>query len=227
MKLTWLGHASWLLETDRQRILIDPFLTDNPSATITADELDGIDTILVSHGHSDHTADVAQIANRCHSMVIANFEIAHWFAKHHHVKKTLGMNLGGGVMLPSGRVQMTTAVHSSSLPDGSYGGNPGGFYLQVEGQGVYFACDTALFSDMRLIGGGHVDVAILPIGDLFTMGPEDSLQAIKWLTPQVVLPSHYGTWPPIAQDARQWAARVAAETKSKPLVPAVGDVLDL
>ena len=144
------------------------------------------------------------------------------------MKNTVGGNLGGGVDLPFGRVKLTLAFHSSSLPDGSNGGNPCGFLLTLTGgQKVYFACDTALFGDMALIGAGGLDVAVLPIGDLFTMGPDDALEAVKLLKPKRVVPSHYNTWPPIAQDPQQWAEKVRSQTKAEPIVLKPGESITL
>ncbi len=225
LELTWLGHATWLLESGEHRILIDPFLDENPASIVQAADVTA-DHILLTHGHFDHVADAASIARRCEATVVANFEIASWL-EGQGVENTVGMNLGGGVDLPWGRVQMTIAWHSSQLPDGSYGGSAGGFLVQTGGKRVYFAGDTALFSDMSLIGAGGLDVAILPIGDLFTMGPEDSLAAVKLLAPQRVLPAHFNTWPPIAQDADAWARSVQAETSAEPIVPTVGEPVQL
>ena len=224
--LTWLGHACWLLRTERHTILLDPFLTGNPAAALTADDVPA-DFILVSHGHGDHVGDTARIAHRTGAQVIAMYEITQWLEKHHQVTNAIGMNLGGAVELPFGRLKMTLAHHSSTLPDGSPGGNPCGFLLQVEGRRLYFACDTALFGDMQWIGRGGLDAAILPLGDLFTMGPEDSLEAIKLLRPRKVFPSHYNTWPPIAQDAEAWAASVRRETDAEPLTPKPGEPVEL
>ncbi|MCA9215131.1 MAG: metal-dependent hydrolase [Planctomycetales bacterium] len=222
IELTWLGHASWQIRSGDHTILLDPFLNDNPSAKCKADDLNA-NYILVSHGHFDHVADAASIANRCDATVVAVYEIADWFAKQHNVANTIGMNTGGGIALPFGHVKMTNAIHSSQLPDGSYGGNPVGFLLTVAGKKLYFACDTALFGDMKLIGNAAIDVAILPIGDHFTMGPADSLEAINLLNPKHVVPTHYNTWPPIEQDEASWAASVEAQTSAKPIVPGVGE----
>src|SRR5262249_43353439 len=126
--------------------------------------------------------------------------------------------LGGGSQQPFGRVELTIAQHSSMLPDGANGGNPSGFLLEIAGQRIYLACDTALFSEMKLIGERGIDFAVLPIGDQFTMGPAESLRAIRMIEPKRVAPAHYNTWPPIAQDAQAWAARVRAETKAEPCV---------
>ncbi len=223
--LRWLGHASWLVETPDHSILIDPFLNDSPTAVVKADAVKA-DFVLVSHGHFDHVADAAEVAKRNGATVVANYEICEWLGKQ-GVESTQPMNLGGGIDLPFGRVKLTIAHHSSVLPDGSNGGNPGGFLLTLADGKVYFSCDTGLFYDMKLIGAAGLDVAVLPIGDRFTMGPDDALEAVKLLEPRRVVPSHYGTWPPIEQDPQAWAARVKKETKTEPVVIAPGGTLTL
>jgi len=225
-KVTWLGHASWLIETDRHRILLDPFLTENPSATTKPEDFQNVSHVLVSHGHFDHVADAAQIIKANDATLITNFEIAQWFGEKHGIEGAIGMNLGGGVDTEFGHVKMIPALHSSMLPDGSDGGNPAGFLLTLGDARVYFACDTAMFSDMKLYAGG-VDLAVLPIGDLFTMGIDDSIQAINLIEPKAVLPCHYGTWPPIAQDVDRWADRVEKETNAAPVVLQVGGSFEL
>ncbi len=225
-KVTWLGHASWLIETDRHRVLLDPFLTENPSATTKPEDFRDVSHVLVSHGHFDHVADAAQIIKANDATLITNFEIVQWFSEKHGIEGGIGMNLGGGVDTEFGHVKMIPALHSSMLPDGSNGGNPAGFLLTLGDTRVYFACDTALFSDMKLYAGG-VDLAVLPIGDLFTMGIDDSIRAIKLIEPKAVLPCHYGTWPPIAQDVDRWADRVEKETGAAPVVLQVGGSFEL
>lgn len=226
LRLTWLSHATWLIESGPTRIVLDPFLTGNPKAKIGPNDLGKISHILVSHAHHDHVADVAEIAKTCDATLIANFEITQWFQKHHGLKKAVGMNTGGTVDLPCGKVLMTPAFHSSSFADGSYGGCPGGFLLTVSSKKVYFACDTAFFSDMALYAH-QADCAVLPIGDLFTMGIDDSIRAIHLIKPRRVLPTHYGTWPPIDQDAEAWAKRVRDETSAEPSLLAVGQAIDI
>jgi L-ascorbate metabolism protein UlaG (beta-lactamase superfamily) len=223
--LRWLGHGCWSVEASGHSILIDPFLNDSPTAPVKADAVKA-DFVLVSHGHFDHVADAAAVAKRTGATVVANYEICEWLAKQ-GVESTQPMNVGGGIDLAFGRVKMTIAHHSSVLPDGTDGGNPGGFLLSLDGKTLYFACDTALFYDMKLIGAAGLDVAVLPIGDRFTMGPADALEAVKLLAPKRVIPSHYNTWPPIEQDAQAWAARVKAETKSQPIILSPGGTLEL
>lgn len=225
-RLTWLSHGSWLIEAGDHRLLLDPFLTENPAAKVKPDELDRISHILISHGHFDHVADAAEIARQNDATIVASYEIAAWFATKHSVASTIGMNLGGAAELPFGTVKMIPALHSSELPDGAYGGNPAGYLLTIHGKRIYFACDTAIFSDMKLYAQG-VDVAVLPIGDRFTMGIEDSVAATKLIEPKAVLPAHYNTWPPIEQDAKKWAGRISQETEANPVVLEVGGCFDV
>ena len=225
-EVTWLGHASFEITTESHTILLDPFVTDNPSATVTAAELTA-DYILLTHAHFDHVADAAEIANRTSATLIAPVETATWFEQTQAVENTIGLNLGGGIQLPFGHVRMTIAHHSSSLPDGSYGGNPGGYILTLPAGKIYFAGDTALFMDMELIGRQGIDLAVIPIGDHFTMGPQDAVEAVKMIQPRRVIPSHYNTWPPIAQDATQWGEQVSRETDAQPILLEVGETVPL
>jgi L-ascorbate metabolism protein UlaG (beta-lactamase superfamily) len=221
-RLCWLGHACLLFESDGKRVLIDPFLTNNPAAAKKAEEV-AADFILVSHGHADHVGDTVAIAKRTGATVIANYEMAGWFQKQ-GLKKVHGQQHGGGYVHPFGRVKLTLAFHGSALPDGSYGGNPCGFLITFnDGKRVYDAADTGLFGDMRLIGEEGIDLATLPIGDNFTMGPDDALRAVKLAQPRKVVPIHYNTWDLIAQDARTWAERVRKETQTEPIVLKPGE----
>jgi len=225
-RVTWLGHAALSVETAGLAILIDPFFTDNPAAAIKADDARA-DFILVSHGHGDHVGDAVAIAKRTGATVVANYEIAGWLEKQ-GVNKVHGMQHGGSFAFPFGRVKMTLAFHGSMLPDGSYGGNPAGFLITTkDGEKIYDAADTGLFGDMKLIGKVGLDLAILPIGDNYTMGPDDALTAVKMLKPKKVFPIHYNTWPPIAQDAQAWVARVNKKTDAEALVLRPGDWVEV
>src|SRR5436305_3723928 len=156
-------------------------------------------------------------------MVVANYEISEWLQKQ-GLKKVHGQQHGGSFKHPFSRVKLTLAFHGSMLPDGANGGNPCGFLLYLkDGTKVYDAADTGLFGDMRLIGEEGIDLAILPIGDNFTMGPDDALRAVKLIQPKKVLPIHYNTWDLIAQDAAGWASRVSKETKTQPIVLKSGE----
>lgn len=212
-KLTWYGHAVLEFETGGYKVLVDPFLKGNPAATISPDKVNP-DFILVSHGHSDHVGDTVEIAKRTGATVISNAEISKWMSA--KGLKTHAQHIGGGYTHPFGYLKLTMALHGSMLPDGANGGNPVGFLLTAhDGKKIYIAGDTGLFGDMRLIGEEGINLAVIPIGDNFTMGPVDALRAVKMLQPAHVIPIHYSTWDLIAQDPVAWARLVEKETSTK------------
>ena len=216
-KVTWLGHGCFQLETAGKTVLIDPFLTDNPAAAVSADAVHP-DFIVLTHGHGDHVGDTVAIAKRTGALVIANYEITEWL-KQQGIKKVHALNTGGGYAFPFGRLKLTIAHHTSMLPDGSDGGNPAGLlFTLADGLKIYHSGDTGLFYDMKLIGEEGIELAILPVGDNFTMGPDDALRAVKLINPKRVIPEHFNTWDLIAQDAEKWAARVRSETSTEPIV---------
>jgi L-ascorbate metabolism protein UlaG (beta-lactamase superfamily) len=224
--LTWYGHAALGLETGGYKLIIDPFFNGNPAASTSPEAVEA-DFILISHGHSDHVGDGIDIAKRTGAMVISNDEIANWFAAH-GVQKVHGQHLGGGYKHPFGYLKLTFAIHGSALPDGSNGGNPCGFLLTTnDGKKIYLAQDTGLFGDMKLIGEEGLDLAVIPIGDNYTMGPDDALRAVRMLEPKVVIPIHFNTFPLLEQDANVWAERVRKETKTKPVVLKPGESYSL
>ena len=212
-QLTWYGHATLGLKTGGFSLLVDPFFSGNPAASQQAANVQA-DFILVTHGHGDHVGDTLSIAKRCGALVISNAEISSWLNK--QGLRTHGQHLGGGYNHPFGYLKMTMALHGSGLPDGSYGGNPGGFLLTtLGGRKIYLAGDTGLFGDMALIGEEELDLAVLPIGDNYTMGPSDALRAVKLLKPRHVIPIHFNTFDVIQQDAVAWAAQVEQATSAK------------
>lgn len=225
VKLTWYGHATLGLEVDGQNVLVDPFLAGNPAASTGPESLEP-EWILISHGHDDHVADAIEIAKRSGAKVISNDEIANWFERNgveaHH------QHIGGGFNYPFGYLKLTQALHGSCLPDGTYGGNPAGFLLTTkDGKKIYMACDTGLFGDMRLIGDEGIDLAVLPIGDNYTMGPDDALRAVEFLRPKHVIPVHYSTFELIKQDPNAWAERVRSETDAEVHVLKPGESITL
>lgn len=220
IKLTWLGHATWDVEISGTRVLIDPFLSGSPVAPVGANEVEA-DYIIVTHGHGDHVGDTVAIAERTGATVIANAEIARWL-RDQGLENVHPQHIGGGFHYPFGYVKLTIAVHGSSLPDGGYGGMPAGVLITAEGKKLYHAGDTGLFASMELIGDEGLDLALLPIGDNYTMGPDDALRAVKLLRPHVAIPMHYETFDLISQDPRAWADRVCAETETQALVLDVG-----
>jgi len=226
-KLTWFSHSCFLLEADGRTLLVDPFLDGNDQAPVKAVDVKA-DFILLTHGHFDHVADAASIAHRTGATVVANYEVTEWLKRQGVADNRVApMNPGGARTMPFGRVKFTIAHHSSTMPDGSAGGVACGIVVETAGKRLYFAGDTALFLDMKLIGVGGLDLAALPIGDIFTMGPNDAIEAIKFLNPRRATPCHYNTWPDIAQDAAAWAEEVRRQTAADPIVLAPGESVSL
>ncbi|HEY2580809.1 MAG TPA: metal-dependent hydrolase [Mucilaginibacter sp.] len=199
MKTTFYGQASFEIETGGKKLLFDPFISHNPMAkNIDVNSLKP-DYILISHGHGDHVADLLTIQKNSGATVICIAEVAGWLGKH-SVEKAHGMNIGGGYNFDFGRVKMVNAVHSSTLPDGSPGGNPAGFVLYAEGKTIYYAGDTALTYDMKLLADENLDWAFLPIGDNYTMGADDAIKASAFINCKNIIGMHYDTFPVIKID---------------------------
>lgn len=224
MRLRYLGHSAVQLSGGGHEVLIDPFISHNPKATVGSDELNPTH-IVITHAHGDHWGDTEEIARRTGATVVATAEIARYAER--HGLSGHGMNTGGSHRFEFGTVTFTPAFHSSSFDDGTYGGMPLGVVLEMEGVRLYHAGDTALFSDMRLIGRRGLDVALLPIGDNYTMGPVDALEAVKLLEPRIVVPIHYDTMPLIAQDGNAFKAMVEAQTGARCLPLKPGESVEL
>lgn len=223
IKYTYYGHASFLLDDGTSKVLTDPFLTGNPLAAIKASEVE-CDYILLTHAHGDHLGDAPAIAKRTGAMVLGIPEVLDVCLQAESDIKTHGMNIGGSVKLPFGKVRMTMALHSSGVA----GGIACGYVIQIGGINVYFAGDTALFSDMKLIGQKDpLDYAVLPIGDNYTMGLEDAALAAQWLNTKNVIPIHYNTWPVIAQEAGRYKEVTEGMTRAAVHIVEPGGTLEL
>ncbi len=200
MKVTYYGHACFAAQVARKTLLFDPFITPNELAKGVDVNQVPADFILISHGHADHLADAAGIAKRTSATIISNYEITEWFGKQ-GLQRTHPLNHGGACRFDFGRVKFVSAIHSSSLPDGAYGGNPGGFVIESGEGNFYYSGDTALTMDMKLIGEStRLTFAALCLGDNFTMGIEDAIRAAEFVRCNDILGLHYDTFPPIKID---------------------------
>ena len=226
MKLQYLGHSSFIAEIGGKRFAIDPFISPNPNAASIDVGAIRVDYVLLSHGHGDHVADAEAIAKASNATIISNYEVANWYAAKEIT--TVGMNHGGKFDADGVTIKYVNAVHTSSMPDGSYGGNPGGFVIWTNDHCFYFAGDTALTTDMSLIPMTcpPLQFAILPVGDHFTMGYEDAVIASDLIKCNKIVACHFDTFPPIAID--QAAATKAFQEKGKQLIiPEIGQDVPL
>ncbi|GAB4092220.1 MBL fold metallo-hydrolase [Flaviaesturariibacter terrae] len=226
MRLTYFGHASFSVEAGGKVLVFDPYISANPAAKAVDVDTIPCDYLLLSHGHGDHVADAPAIARRTGATVIASAEVAGWM-KDQGASDAVGMNHGGKKSFDFGSVKCVNAIHSSGLPDGSYGGNPMGFVVTAGEQSFYYSGDTALTMDMQLIPRwAKLDFAVLPIGDHFTMGYEDAVEAARMSGAPRVVGVHYDTFPPIRIDTA--AARKAFSAAGiELLLPAIGETIDV
>ncbi len=214
IELKYFGHSTFLMRINGKQILFDPFITPNSLAKDVAIEEINPDYILVTHGHDDHLADVERIARKSGAMLVSNFEIISWF-QGKGLENVHPMNHGGSKVFDFGKVKYVNAIHSSTLPDGSSGGNPGGFVITSDEGAFYYAGDTALTYDMKLIGESFaIDFAVLPIGDNFTMDISDAIKAADFVGTEKIVGMHYDTFPYITinkEEVRQSAKEAGKE----------------
>ncbi len=226
VRIVYHGHSNLEIHSGPHRIQVDPYYDDNDLADCKAKDVSPTH-ILLTHAHSDHSGDVQQIAKRTGAPIASNYEIATYYEK--KKLKVVAMNHGGGMDFEFGRATYTIAFHTSSFEDGTYGGEPGGWVVETGGKVIYHAGDTALFGDMRLIGElwPQIDLACLPIGDCFTMGPAHAIRAAEMLKPKAVLPIHYNTFPQIKQDPHAFARELEKRTGIQAHPLKAGEALDL
>lgn len=226
MELTYFGHSCFLVASGGQRLLFDPFISPNPLARDVDISKIQADVILLSHGHVDHLADVVALANQTGAPVVGNWEVCEWLGRQ-GLANLVAMNHGGTKPFGFGRVKMTSAIHSSTMPDGSPGGNPGGYVVDLPEGTFYYSGDTALTMDMKLIAEEFsVRFAVLPIGDNFTMGAADAAKAAKFVNTKVVVGVHYDTFPPITIVHKE-AITTFEKSGLTLLLPAIGEKINV
>ena len=219
-KITYLGHSAFYVETEKGKIIIDPFLSGNPKAKKDPKDVK-VDYVLLTHGHGDHLGDSIDIAKSNNATIIAPNELAIYCSN--KGAQVHPMHIGGAHEFPFGKVKLTIAHHGSAAPDGTYTGNPCGFLITTEGKTLYHPGDTGLFYDMKLIGEmNEIDLAVLPIGDNFTMGIDDAVTATEFLQPKMVIPMHYQTFDVINVDPKEFISKVEAKGFSGKILP-IGD----
>ncbi len=218
--ITWLGHAGFLFEGGGHRLIIDPFLTGNPKASMTSAQVPKLDAILLSHGHGDHLGDAVPLAKRDRAVVVAPYELAQ-FCGDQGAPNTHPMHIGGAHDFPWGRVQLVSALHGGAVEGdttGRYTTHACGLVVTLAGTRIYHAGDTALTMDMQLLEG-RVDVMLVPIGDNYTMGPEDAARAVGFVKPKLAIPMHFGTFPVIEVDPQRFVRAVGSAAKVTVLQP--------
>jgi L-ascorbate metabolism protein UlaG (beta-lactamase superfamily) len=221
MKIQFFGHSCVMFTTAQGSLLVDPFLQGNPVNRVPLEDINP-DVVVITHGHGDHFGNALELEAKG-AKLISSVEVI-GYAQKQGAKNVVGMNIGGTYRSTVGSIKFTPAWHSSSLPDGSYGGMPMGVILELGGKKIYHTGDTALFSDMSLIGKAGIDLAFVCCGDHYTMGVDDALEAVKFIQPKALVPIHHSTFGLIAQDAEAFCAKAEAlGVKGYPLKP--GEIL--
>lgn len=227
LKITWLGHAAFLFEAEK-KLLIDPFISGNPTAPCSHEDLDP-DIIAVTHGHRDHLGDTIAIGARTGCRIISIHEVANYIKSKGVFAE--GMNKGGKMEVKGVSLTMTHALHSSSIDESGFsfdGGSPAGFVINIGGHSIYHAGDTGVFGDMQLIGELYgPEIALLPIGSRFTMGIKEAVKAVELIRPEIVVPMHYNTFDVIRQDPEEFRKAVEAKVDTKVIILEPGEFLEL
>ncbi|MGB9771628.1 MAG: metal-dependent hydrolase [Candidatus Kapaibacteriota bacterium] len=212
MKLTYLSHSTFILDNGTHRLIIDPFITGNPTCPIKVEDVN-VNFVVLTHGHGDHLGDAFTIAKKNDALIIAVNELANYAAE--NGCKAHNMHIGGGYNFPFGRLKFTIAHHGSSSPDGRYMGEPAGVLVKMGGKTIYHTGDTGLFLDMKLIGElDKIDIFLVPIGDNFTMGIDDAVKAVEFVNPVLTIPMHYNTFPVIQADPYEFKKKVESIGKN-------------
>lgn len=217
LKVTYLGHSCFQLDDGNHKLIIDPFITGNPQAPVTAKDID-VNYIVLTHGHGDHLGDAIDIAKRCDATIITTNELANYVASQGATAHN--MHIGGGYNFPFGRIKFTIAHHGSAGPNNEYLGNPAGVVITMGGKKVYHAGDTGIFLDMKLIGEmDKIDIYMAPIGDNFTMGIDDAVKSVEFVNPELSVPMHFNTFPVIPANPEEFKKKVEAIGKKAMVFP--------
>lgn len=212
LKLTYLSHSTFILDDGNYKLIIDPFITGNPTCPVKVDDVK-VNFVVLTHAHGDHLGDAFTIAKNNDALVIAVNELANYAAE--NGCKAHNMHIGGGYNFPFGRLKFTIAHHGSSSPDGRYMGEPAGVVIKMGGKTIYHTGDTGLFLDMKLIGElDKIDIFLVPIGDNFTMGIDDAVKAVEFVNPVLTIPMHYNTFPVIPADPNEFKEKVESLGKN-------------
>ncbi|MEI7474755.1 MAG: metal-dependent hydrolase [bacterium] len=225
VKIKYLGHSAFLIENKNFSIIIDPFLTGN-EMFVNDKSVEKVNDILITHAHGDHLGDAVDLSKRTGAQISAIFEVANYCTR--KGAKAQGLNIGGKVPFEWGTANWLTAAHSSSLPDGSYGGCPASILITIDGIKIFHAGDTGLHSDLKMIGEFYKpDIALLPIGGFFTMGIEEAVEATKWLGCKTVIPMHYNTFPPIKANPEEFKTQIAIETMADCIILKSNEIFEV